>query len=93
MAIRVEVFSKMGEGASSAVMNQIRAVINENRFDATVQLVTEPSLLAMNGIEETPAVFVDGLMISNGWAPSRMEILRALSQRVAALNPVKPDWE
>jgi len=93
MSIRVEVFSKMGEGASSAVMNQIRAVINEQKVDATVQLVTEPSLLQMNGIEETPAVFIDGLMISNGWAPSRMEIVRALQQRVAALNPVKPDWE
>lgn len=91
MAVRIEIFSKPGEGSSAAVMSQIRSLVSEMRVDASIHLITDEVLQAMNGVEKTPAVFIDGVMISNGWAPSRMEIWRALEKRQDALhsNPGK----
>ncbi len=87
MSVRIELYTKPGEGASVAVASQIRSLITELRIDAGLHLITDEALLTSNGIEKTPAVFVDGMMISNGWAPSRMEIRRALEKRIEALTP------
>ena len=87
MAVRIEIYSKPGEGSSVAVASQIRSLVTEMRIDAGIHMITDEALHASNGVEKTPAVYVDGMMISNGWAPSRMEIKRVLEKRVEALNP------
>ena len=84
------VYGKQGEGTATSVMSQIRALVSEMRADAYVQLITDESLMRMNGIEETPAVFVDGVVVSNGWSPSRTEMQRALQHRIEALS-FRPD--
>ena len=82
MAIRVLVYAKQGEGQSSAAASQIRSLIREMGVDATVQIVTDPMLHEMNGVDETPSISIDGLMISRGWAPSRNEMIRAIKSRL-----------
>ncbi len=82
MPIRILVYVKEGEGTGTAVMNQIRALVNEMKVDASLQIVTDQSMHASNGVESTPAISVDGLMVANGWAPSRQEMRRAIEARV-----------
>jgi hypothetical protein len=86
MPIRVLVFGKPGDGAAYSAMGQLRALIRELRVDASVQIVTDPQQLKDSGIDATPCVMVDGQMISQGWVPSRNEILRAIKQRQEQLN-------
>jgi len=82
MPIRILVFVRQGEGTGTAVMNQIRALINEMKVDATLQLVSDESMHAANGVEATPAISIDGLMVTNGWAPSRQELRRFIEGRI-----------
>jgi hypothetical protein len=86
MAIRILIYGQQGEGSAQAAMSQIRALVGEMRIDASVQMVTDPSLLASNGVDRTPAVNVDGLFISTGWVPSRNEIARALRSRLSQVD-------
>ena len=87
MAVRIEIYSQPGEGTSAAVMSQIRSLVSEMRIEASIHLITDEALQATNGVEKTPAVFIDGVMLSNGWAPSRMEIKRAMEKRISAMQP------
>jgi hypothetical protein len=82
MPIRILIYVKQGDGTGTAVMNQIRALVNEMKVDATMQMITDESMHASNGVEDTPAISVDGLMIANGWSPSRQEMKRAIEARV-----------
>jgi hypothetical protein len=86
MSIRVLIYAREGDGAAQAGMNQMRAIISELRVDASVQLVTDPMMHANNGVSEPPAFSVDGVFVSNGWVPARNEIIRALTQRMAAIQ-------
>jgi hypothetical protein len=51
-----------------------------------VQIITDQHQLAMNGITETPAVAIDGTIVSFGYVPSRMEMQRYLKQRMEMLR-------
>lgn len=86
MSIRVLVFAEQGDGAAQAGMNQLRAIISQMKLDATVQIVSDKAMHAGNGISELPAFTVDGVFLSQGWVPSRNEIIRALTQRQAAIG-------
>jgi hypothetical protein len=86
MPIRILVFGKEGEGSAFAALAQVRALIAEMRVDASAQIITDSAQLAMNGIDNPPGVSIDGMMISNGWVPSRNELVRAIQQRLAAMN-------
>jgi hypothetical protein len=68
-------------------MTQIRALVGEMRAAATVQMITDPGMLAANGVDQPPAVQMDGLFVSNGWVPSRNEVARALKARIDATAP------
>jgi hypothetical protein len=87
MPIRIVIFGKEGDGGAQAAMTQMRALVSELRADAGVQMVTDPQMLAANGVEKPPAISIDGLFISNGWVPSRNEIARALRSRMEAIRP------
>lgn len=86
MPIRILIYANQGDGAAQAGMNQVRALIAQLRVDATVQIVSDKGMHASNGITTPPAFTVDGVMVSHGWVPSRNELIRALSQRVAAIG-------
>jgi hypothetical protein len=86
MPIRIMIYGIQGEGSAQAAMSQIRALISEMRIDASVQMVTDPAMLAMNGVDTPPAINVDGMFISNGWVPSRNEIVRALRSRLSQVD-------
>jgi hypothetical protein len=86
MPIRVLVYGKLGDSAAYAALNQVRALIRDMRIEATAQIITDEAQLRMNGIDTPPAVSVDGLMVSNGWVPSRGELTSALQQRQQAIN-------
>jgi len=68
-------------------MSQIRSLVTEMGADCDVDIVTNEQMLKINGIEDTPSVYMDGMMISVGYAPSRMQMKRAIQQR---LDQVKP---
>jgi hypothetical protein len=87
MAIRVLIYGKEGDGSAQAAMTQIRALIGELRAAATVQLISDPAMLIANGVDSPPAVSLDGLFVSNGWVPSRNELMRALKSRMDAIAP------
>lgn len=90
MGIRILIYGREGEGAAQAAMSQIRALIGEMRIDASVQMVTDPAMLTMNGVDNPPAISVDGSFISNGWVPSRNEIIRALNSRLGQIESPRP---
>lgn len=81
MPIRILIYTKQGEGTGTAVMNQLRALIKELKVDATIQLIADESMHAANGVVGTPAISIDGLMVANGWAPSRQELRRFIEGR------------
>lgn len=89
MGIRVVIYGKEGDGSAQAAMTQIRSLIGELQIPASVQLVSDPSMLSANGVDHPPAIQVDGMFISNGWVPSRNEVMRALSSR---MRSVDPEW-
>ncbi|MCC7477978.1 thioredoxin family protein [bacterium] len=86
MPIRILIYGREGEGSAQAAMSQIRALVGEMRIDASVQMITDPSMLTMNGVDNPPAISIDGSFISNGWVPSRNEILRALNSRLSQID-------
>jgi Thioredoxin domain len=86
MSIRVLVFADQGDGAAQAGMNQLRAIIAQMKLDATVQIVSDKAMHSGNGVTELPSFTVDGVFMSQGWVPSRNEIIRALTQRQAAIG-------
>ena len=87
MAIRIIVYGVQGDGTAYSAMSQIRSLVNEMGVDCNVDIVTNEQMLRSNGIEDTPSVYVDGLMVATGYAPSRMQMKRAIEQRLAQLNP------
>jgi hypothetical protein len=87
MGIRIVIYGKEGDGGAQAAMTQIRAMVAELRADASVMMVTDPAMLTANGVDQPPAIQMDGMFISNGWVPSRNEVQRALRARMAALAP------
>ena len=86
MPIRILVYGAPSDGAAFGAMGQIRAMVRELRADASVQIITDPQQLKASGIDRTPTVLVDGAFVSQGWVPSRNEILRAIRQRMDQLN-------
>jgi hypothetical protein len=87
MSYRILVYGPMGEAATTAAMTQIRALCGEMGVQAQIQLVSDPSMMAANGVDTPPAVAIEGSFLSNGWIPSRNEIKRAIEQRMAQDNP------
>ena len=87
MPIRILIFGREGEGSAQAAMTQIRALVSELKAHASVQMITDPAMLTANGVENPPAVQLDGLFVSNGWVPSRNELTRALKARIEATTP------
>jgi hypothetical protein len=87
MPIRILVYGKEGDGSAQAAMTQIRALVGELRAPATVQMISDPAMLTANGVDNPPAVSLDGLFVSNGWVPSRNELMRALKARIEAVTP------
>lgn len=87
MAIRILIYGREGDGSAQAAMTQIRALVSELRAHATVQMITDPAMLTANGVDNPPAVQMDGLFVSNGWVPSRNELTRALKSRLDAIAP------
>lgn len=88
MPIRIIIYGKAGDGTAFSTQAQIRALINEMRVDASVQIVTDPAQLRMSAIEDedTPLVSVDSVTITRGYVPSRGEIQRAIEQRIEQLR-------
>jgi hypothetical protein len=86
MPIRILIYGQQGEGSTYAAMAQLRSLIREISADASVQIITDQHQLAMNGITETPAVAIDGTIVSFGYVPSRMEMQRYLKQRMEMLR-------
>lgn len=86
MAIRIVVYGAQGDGTAFAAMSQIRSLIDEMMVVVNVDIVTDPQMMKINGVEQTPAVFIDGVMVSVGYAPSRMQMRRAIQLRIEALQ-------
>ena len=84
MAMRIVVYGAQGDGTAFSAMSQIRSLVNSMSVDVSVDIVTDPHMMKMNGVEQTPAVFIDGVMVSVGYAPSRMQMRRAIQQRIDA---------
>jgi hypothetical protein len=80
------VYTKKGDAMSMAIVGQIRALIGSKGITAQVQYVDDPALLAMNGIEATPTVVLDGLPICQGYVPSRTELDKAVERQIKAMN-------
>lgn len=86
MPIRIIVYGTPGDGAAYGAMGQIRALVREMRVDASVQIITDAAQLKASGVDRTPTVLVDGACVSQGWVPSRNEIMRSIKQRQEQLN-------
>lgn len=89
MSIRIVVYGSKGDGTAYSAMAQIRSLVNEMHADISVDLVTDEHMRRMNGVDQTPSIYVDGVMISTGYAPSRMQMRRAIQLRLDSLHPRK----
>ena len=90
MSMRVLIYMQVGDASGLSAANQIRSIAFEMRVPITVQMVTEASQLKMSGIDTFPTVSIDGLTISMGYVPSRIEIRRAIEQRQHQLAAGRP---
>ncbi|MCB1186993.1 thioredoxin family protein [bacterium] len=87
------VYTKKGDAMTMAIVGQIRSLLSAKGLTAQVQLVDDPNLLAMNGIESTPTVVLDGLPICQGYIPSRTELERSVDRQIRALASREHDKE
>lgn len=86
MSIRVLIYGKQGDGSAYAAMAQLRSLVREMQADASVQIITDPRQLEINGITSTPSVAIDGTLVSQGYVPSRTEMHRYIKQRMDILT-------
>jgi hypothetical protein len=95
MSIRIMIYGKQGDAAAFSAQAQVRALVNELRLDASVQMVTDPVQMQMMGLtlEDTPAVAIDSIVVTRGYVPSRMEMQRAVEQRENQLHQPSPSSE
>ena len=89
MALNVVVYGEEGDGSAFAALGTLRSIIGEMRLQANVQIITDKRQLASAGVDRLPAVSIDNLIISQGYAPSRMEIMRAFQQKVDQLEQAR----
>ena len=80
--MRIVIYGPPGDGGAFSAIGQIRSVISSFGADATIQMITDPQMQAAAGVAALPAIEVDGMMISQGYMPSRMEIERAIKQKM-----------
>ena len=76
------VYTKKGDAMSMAIVGQIRALLSSKGLTAQLQFVDDPALLAMNGIDATPTVVLDGMPICQGYVPSRTELEKAVERQL-----------
>ena len=79
------VYTKKGDAMSMAIVGQIRALLSAKGLSAQLHFVDDPALLAMNGIEATTTVVLDGLPICQGYVPSRTELEKAVERQLRAM--------
>ena len=82
MSMRIVIYGRQGDATAFAAMAQMRSIIAEMKVDASVQIVTDESQLKMIGVDNPPAVAIEGMMVSSGWVPSRTEMKRAIRQQI-----------
>src|SRR5690606_21375518 len=85
------IYTKKGDAMAMAIVGQVRAIINARGVSAQVQFVDDPALLAMNGIDATPTVVLDGMPICQGYVPSRTELEKALERQIRAVESRSTD--
>lgn len=93
MAISVVVYGAAGDGAAFAALGALRSIIGEMRLEANVQIITDPVQTANAGVDRTPAVSIDNLIIAQGYVPSRNEIARALQMKLEQIAQIRRNQE
>lgn len=86
MALNVVVYSKEGDGAAFAALGTLRSILGELRVEANIQIVSDPSQLLAAGVDRTPAISIDNLIIAQGYVPSRTEVERAVKRKLDQLE-------
>jgi hypothetical protein len=80
--MRIIIYGKEGDGGAFSAIGQIKSVCSSMGVESTIQIVTDPHMHGANGVSALPAIEIDGLMVSMGYMPSRMEIERAIKQKI-----------
>lgn len=89
MALQVVVYGKEGDGAAFAALGTLRSILGELRIEANIQIITDPLQTANAGVDRTPAVSIDNLIVAQGYVPSRNEIARALQMKTDQLEQAR----
>jgi hypothetical protein len=89
MALQVVVYGKEGEGAAFAALGTLRSILSELRVEANIQIVTDPLQVANAGVDRTPAVSIDNLIVAQGYVPSRTEVTRALQMKLDQIEQAR----
>jgi len=76
--MKIEVLGK-GCPKCRATENAISKVVKEEGIEAEVIKITDMDEIISRGVMMTPAVFVDGKLVSSGKVPSREDIRKWLN--------------
>ncbi len=76
--MHITIYSAPGNHGERLKFSALEALESAG-LDAAVNLETDEFNFARAGVLFTPAVAVDGRLISNGWMPQRDELLNALA--------------
>ena len=76
--MRITIFSPPGQHAEHIRSQALRAVHNLG-VSAAVVVDSDEFDFALAGVMFTPAISINGNLISNGWVPEENEMLEALA--------------
>ena len=82
--MQIIIYTNKGDSMAMPIMGQLKSLLSSKKINAQVRVIDDPAQLKMNGIDQTPAVVLDGLPICMGYVPSRTELDRSLDRYLAA---------
>ena len=79
-SVKIEV---LGSGCRKCMnlYESAKAAVEETGADAAVEKVTDMMAIVSYGVMSTPALVIDGQVVSSGRIPSREEIAKMLRER------------
>lgn len=79
-SVKIEV---LGSGCRKCMnlYESAKAAVEETGSDAAVEKVTDMMTIVSYGVMSTPALVIDGQVVSSGRIPSREEIAKMLRER------------
>jgi small redox-active disulfide protein 2 len=78
--MQVKIYGTSNCARCKGVYEMVQEVVAEKGFDADVEHVTDPKVVAAAGVMASPTLAIDGKIVASGRAPKKKEIERWLAR-------------